>query len=148
MTYNMNQIVSYSDDFGYRQSIRDVFGMNCDFNPDSVDGDCDAVTKDELMYEADAISKGLDDIYERTKDVPEFHKIYSICAGFMLSVDPNIGLAVVTSTIRMSEETSRITRRRRITRGMVWGRRRPRARRSPITRVTLSRNFSESEPRI
>jgi len=97
MTYNMNQTVSYSDDFGYRQSIRDVFGMNCDFNPDSVDGDCDAVTKDELMYEADAMSKGLDDIYERTKDVPEFQEIYSICAGIMLSVDPNIGLAVVFS---------------------------------------------------
>jgi hypothetical protein len=95
MTYNTNLILNYNDDFGYRQSIRDVFGMNC--SSESVDSDYDEVTKDELMYEADAISKGLDDIYERTKDVPEFQKIYSICAGFMLSVDPNIGLAVVFS---------------------------------------------------
>ena len=95
MTYNTNLILNYSDDFGYRQSIRDVFGMNC--SPDSVDGDYDAVTRDELMYEADAISAGLDDIYARTKDVPEFQEIYTICAGFMLSVDPNIGLAVVFS---------------------------------------------------
>jgi hypothetical protein len=95
MIYNTNLILNYDDDFGYRQSIRDVFGMNC--SSESVDSDYDEVTKDELMYEADAISKGLDDIYERTKDVPEFQKIYSICAGFMLSVDPNIGLAVVFS---------------------------------------------------
>jgi hypothetical protein len=95
MTYNTNLILNYSDDFGYRQSIRDVFGMKC--APDSVNVDYDDVTRDELMYEADAISAGLDDIYERTKDVPEFQKIYSTCAGFMLSVDPNIGLAVVFS---------------------------------------------------
>jgi hypothetical protein len=93
MSYNTNLILNYDDDFGYRQSIRDVFGMKCD----DLDCDYDAVTKDELMYEADAISKGLDDIYARTKDVPEFQEIYSICAGFMLSVDPNIGLAVVFS---------------------------------------------------
>ena len=95
MTYNTNLIVRYSDDFEYRQSIRDVFGMNC--AADSVHDDYDAVTKDELMYEADAISKGLDDIYARTKGVSDFIEIYAICAGFMLSVDPNIGIAVVFS---------------------------------------------------
>ena len=95
MLYNMNQTVNYNDDFGYRQSIRDVFGMKC--APIDSDADYDAVTKDELMYEADAINKGLDDIYELTKDVPEFQEIYSTCAGFMLSVDMNIGLAVVFS---------------------------------------------------
>jgi hypothetical protein len=95
MPYNTNLIVKYDDDFGYRQSIRDVFGMNC--SPDSIDLDYDPVTRDELLYEADAMSKGLDDVYERTKDVPEFKKIYEIAAGFMLSVDPNIGLAVIFS---------------------------------------------------
>ena len=95
MPYNTNLIVKYDDDFEYRQSIRDVFGMNC--SPDSIDSDYDAVTRDELLYEADAMSKGLDDIYERTKDVPEFKEIYEIAAGFMFSVDPNIGLAVIFS---------------------------------------------------
>ena len=95
MLYNTNLILNYDDDFGYRQSIRDVFSMKC--APIDSDADYDAVTKDELMYEADAINKGLDDIYERTKDVPEFQQIYNTCAGFMLSVDPSIGLAVVFS---------------------------------------------------
>ena len=100
MSYNMNITVQYDDDFGYRQSIRDVFGMNC--LPESIfgsalDADYDPVTRDELLYEADAMSKGLDDVYERTKDVPEFRKIYEIAAGFMFSVDPNIGLAVIFS---------------------------------------------------
>ena len=95
MFYNTNLILNYNDDFGYRQSIRDVFGMKC--APIDSDADYDEVTKDELMYEADAINKGLDDIYARTKDVPEFKEIYSTCAGFMLSVDPNIGIAVVFS---------------------------------------------------
>lgn len=92
----MNITVQYDDDFGYRQSIRDVFGMNC--LPDSIFGSAlDAVTRDELLYEADAMTKGLDYIYERTKDVPEFKEIYEIAAGFMFSVDPNIGLAVIFS---------------------------------------------------
>ena len=95
MLYNTNLIVTYDDDFGYRQSIRDVFGMNCP--QESVDSDYDAVTRDELLYEADAMSKGLDDVYERTKDIPEFKEIYEIAAGFMFSVDPNIGLAVIFS---------------------------------------------------
>lgn len=91
----MNLIVSYNDDFGYRQSIRDAFGMNC--ASADLQEDYDEVTKDELLYEAEAINQGLDDIYARTKDSPEFQGIYSTCAGFMLSVDPNIGLAVVFS---------------------------------------------------
>jgi hypothetical protein len=49
------------------------------------------------MYEDDAMSKGLDEIYARTKDVPEFQEIYMLTAGFMLSTDPSIGLAVVFS---------------------------------------------------
>ena len=95
MPYNTNLTVNYDDDFGYRQSIRDVFGMNC--SQESVDSDYDPVTRDELLYEADAMSKGLDDVYERTKDVAEFKKIYEIAAGFMFSIDPNIGLAVIFS---------------------------------------------------
>ena len=96
MPYNTNLIVTYDDDFEYRQSIRDVFGMNCS-NVGSLDPDYDPVTRDELLYESDAMTKGLDNIYERTKDVPEFKKIYEIAAGFMFSVDPNIGLAVIFS---------------------------------------------------
>lgn len=92
MPYNINQIVTYDDDFAYRKQIRDVFSMNC-----SPISDYDAITNDELMYEDDAMSKGLDEIYAMTKDVPDFIHIYTTTAGFMLSTDPNIGLAVVFS---------------------------------------------------
>lgn len=92
MPYNINQIVSYDDDFAYRRNVRDIFNMNC-----ASVSDYDAVTNDELMYEDDAMSKGLDEIYAKTKDVPEFIHIYTTAAGFMLSTDPNIGLAVMFS---------------------------------------------------
>jgi hypothetical protein len=92
MPYNINQIVTYDDDVSYRKQIRDVFSMNC-----SPISDYDAVTNDELMYEDDAMTKSLDEIYAMTKDVPDFIHIYTTTAGFMLSTDPNIGLAVVFS---------------------------------------------------
>ena len=92
MPYNINQIVSYDDDFAYRKHVRDIFSMTC-----SPISDYDAVTNDELMYEDDAMSKGLDEIYARTKDVPEFQEIYMTAASLMLSTDPSIGLAVLFS---------------------------------------------------
>ena len=92
MPYNINQIVTYDDDFAYRKHVREIFSMTC-----SPISDYDEVTNDELMYEDDAMSKGLDEIYARTKDVPEFQEIYMLTAGFMLSTDPSIGLAVVFS---------------------------------------------------
>ncbi len=91
----MNIFVKYDDDFSYRKSVREVFGMRVDES--AVDPDYDAITRDELLYEEAAMSKGLDEIYARTKDAPDFSEIYAICAGFMLSTDPNIGLAVVFS---------------------------------------------------
>ena len=94
MTYNINQHVEYHDDFSYRENVRTVFGMNVCVD---LDNDYDEVTKDELLYEENAMSKGLDAIYEKTKDVADFKKIYEISAGFMLSNDPNIGLAVIFS---------------------------------------------------
>ena len=90
----MNQIVNYADDFSYRQSIRDVFGMNVSMDPNS---DYDEVTQDELLYEGGAMSEGLDEIYEKTKDSADFQYIYETAAGFMLSTDLNIGLAVIFS---------------------------------------------------
>jgi hypothetical protein len=92
MPYNINQIVTYDDDFAYRKHVREIFSMNC-----SPISDYDAITNDELMYEDDAMSKGLDEIYAMTKDVPDFQEIYKLTAGFMLSTDPNIGLAVAFS---------------------------------------------------
>ena len=94
MTYNINQNVEYHDDFSYRENIRNVFGMNVCAD---LDNDYDEVTRDELLYEDAAMSKGLDSIYEKTKDVADFKTIYKISAGFMLSTDPNIGLAVIFS---------------------------------------------------
>ena len=94
MPYNVDIVVNYADDFSYRQSIRDVFGMSVSMDPYS---DYDEVTQDELLYEGGAMSEGLDDIYAKTKDSPDFQQIYLTCAGFMLSMDPSIGLAVVFS---------------------------------------------------
>ncbi len=86
--------VAYTTNAEYRQCLRDIFAMN-PVVP-QID-DLDDETRDEMMYESDAISRGLDEIYAITKDEPKFRKLYEIAAGQMMSVDPDIGLAVLCS---------------------------------------------------
>jgi len=49
------------------------------------------------LYDQDAIFDGMDTIYNSTIQNPLFHKIYETSAGKMLSLDLNIGLAIVFS---------------------------------------------------
>ncbi len=86
--------IAYTTNAEYRQCLRDVFSMN-PVVP-QID-DLDDETRDEMMYEADSVSRGLDEIYAITKDEPTFRKLYEIAAGQMMSPDPDIGLAVLCS---------------------------------------------------
>jgi hypothetical protein len=57
----------------------------------------DEETIDEMSYDEDSMTKILDTIYEKTKDHPLFKKIYETAAAKMISLDPEIGLAIIMS---------------------------------------------------
>jgi hypothetical protein len=64
----------------------------------SVDAaDWDDETLDELCYDEESMTKILDAIYEKTKAHRLFKKIYETAAAKMISLDPEIGLAVIMS---------------------------------------------------
>lgn len=100
LQYNVDYSVEYSNNFEYRKCIRQVFNMDIEGKqPDwsKMDEDLDEETKDELMYDQDAMFVGLDFIYEKTHNHPLFKELYEIAASKMISIDPNIGIAVIFS---------------------------------------------------
>ena len=100
MQYNIEYTVNYTNNFEYRKCIRDVFNMDTQGKePDwsKMDKDIDEETKDELMYDPDAMFQGLDFIYEKTRNHTLFKELYEIAASKMISVDPTIGVAVLFS---------------------------------------------------
>jgi hypothetical protein len=102
MQYNVNYNVEYTNNFEYRKCIREVFNMDTvseGKHPywSKMDEDIDEETKDELIYDSDAMFQGLDYIYGKTQHNPLFQELYEIAAAKMISIDPNIGLAVIFS---------------------------------------------------
>ena len=61
------------------------------------DDDIDEITRDEWDFDQDAIAKLFDFIDSATGKEPLFDEIYKKAAGFMLSEDSSIGLAVLFS---------------------------------------------------
>ena len=61
------------------------------------DDDIDEISRDENDYDGETTSKGLDFIYESTKDNVYFQKLYDAGASKMLSDNREIGLAVLFS---------------------------------------------------
>ena len=95
---------TYTSDEEYRFCIRQVFQMNkAIYQPkveelrEHIGDDLDAVTEDELSFDEDAMKRGMDYIYSRTKNNVLFQKIYSLAAAKMISMDPEIGMAVCFS---------------------------------------------------
>jgi len=94
MTYNIDHDVKYTDNFEYRESMRQVFHMT---PTPTIADDIDDESRDELLYDDSSISTGLDYIFDATKDVPAFSELFLVGAGRMLSNNKEIGLAVVFS---------------------------------------------------
>ena len=57
----------------------------------------DSESRDELEYDEQTMSAALDRIYANTKNHSIFNKFFEQAAGFMLSTDHEIGLAVLCS---------------------------------------------------
>lgn len=91
--------VQYTNDKEYRATIRTLCNMSSNIlafvkSEEEVD-DIDEITRDEWDFDQDAITKLFDFIYSATGTL--FDEMYKKAAGFMLSEDPNIGLAVLFS---------------------------------------------------
>jgi|TARA_Y100000816_G_C25740779_1_gene389813 hypothetical protein len=98
--YDTQVIVTYNDNKGYRNCLRKVTNMNLDklnIPWEKMDSDLDEETKDELLFDNEAISKTMDFIYEKTHNNILFKELYSIAASKMFSEDLQIGLAVLFS---------------------------------------------------
>ena len=98
--YDTQVIVTYNDNKGYRNCLRKVTNMNLDklnIPWEKMDSDLDEETKDELLFDNEAISKTMDFIYEKTHNNILFKELYSIGASKMFSEDLQIGLAVLFS---------------------------------------------------
>ena len=97
--------IVYSNNKEYRKAIRDFFQMNqysiygqqiCR-EQNVFDSDIDEETIDEFTYDTVAAEKKMNEIYEKTKSIMVFCKLYEIAAGLMFSEDLETGLAVLLS---------------------------------------------------
>ena len=73
--YEITQI-AYDDDDGYQRTVCQLFYMESEFDNEIID-------------------RTLDQIYLKTKAHPLFQQVYIKAASFMLSENPEIGLAVL-----------------------------------------------------
>lgn len=93
--YDPHFIVQYSNNQEYRDSMRQLFKMKLTDN--TTDNDIDDETLDEQNYDNERTTIMLDYVYAFTKDNPIFQELYQLGAATMLSLDPEIGLAVLFS---------------------------------------------------
>ena len=97
--YPTNMKISYKNDIEYRKVIRNLFKMTC--NILSMTGDneeeIDEITQDEWNYDSESTTPFMDFIYDSTHEIPIFQEFYKKSAGFMLSEDSEIGLAILFS---------------------------------------------------
>ena len=89
--------MNYTNNTEYRECIRNYFNMNPTNCSQNIQSEWDEETIDEMSYDESAISKGLDTIYDKTKNHTLFKTIYQNAAAKMISMDNEICLAVCVS---------------------------------------------------
>ena len=96
--YPSNLVISYHDNAGYRNSLRQLMSMKpvCPWDTDTL-CEIDQESQDEWNCDDTVVGTFLDAVYAHTKDNEQFRKLYVAAAGAMISEDPNIGLAVLFS---------------------------------------------------
>lgn len=97
--YNINVKVEYIDNKSYRECLRKIANMdisNLNIPFDQME-DLDEETKDELLFDENAMNKTMDFVYEKTINNDCFKELYLHGSSKMFSLDENIGLAVLFS---------------------------------------------------
>ena len=105
--------IYYSNNTEYRQQIRYIFDISkdarsyyvdisfassySDILKDDDDEDEDEETMDELNYDSSVVEKGMEEIFNLTKQNSQFNELYLHAAGRMFSTDLTIGQAVICS---------------------------------------------------
>lgn len=87
----------YSTNKEYRDVMRKYFKMNLT-DLERTWGylkDSDPESYDELLYDTEAVNRGLELIFLKTKDNPMFMTLYKLAAGCFLSEDAETGLCVL-----------------------------------------------------
>ena len=93
----MIELPPYSDNTSYRMALRALIGMPIPEYIHLETDEIDEETGDEQYYDEKYMTTFLDKVYANTKDHPLFKELYAIAAGKMISLDPEIGLAVLLS---------------------------------------------------
>ena len=94
----------YANDVEYRRFFREITCMRSgvyyadetvvNLN-EGVPEDVDADTLDEYLYDENAVSGFLDEVFNNTKDHPLFDNLYELAAAKMISQQRDIGLTVL-----------------------------------------------------
>jgi|UniRef100_A0A6C0DY80 hypothetical protein len=89
----------YSNNREFRALLRCYFKMEVStFETQHADlKDADFESYDELLYDMEAMNKGMETILCKTKENPLFQTLYSLAAQQFLSEDAEIGLCVLLS---------------------------------------------------
>ena len=90
----------YDNDNEYRNVIRNVFNFDrntfYDYHGKIKNlNEVDPISKDELLYDSEAVTHSMNFIYNATKNNGEFSEMYLKAAAQMFSTDPQIGQAVL-----------------------------------------------------
>lgn len=102
--YTFPSVISYQSNTEYRDWIRRIFHFTKDSKTyyanlsenDMVD-DIDAESKDEMEFDTVMMERGMDYLFENTKDEIIFEELYRLAAATMISTDTKIGQAVLCS---------------------------------------------------
>ena len=93
--YNLNLDVTYENNEQYRATLRRLFYM--DISNCSIDESIDDETRDELLYDENAVNDVMDELFCITAQFPLFQTLYDNAAAKMISTDRTIGQAVLFS---------------------------------------------------
>jgi len=93
--YNLNLDVTYQNNEQYRAILRQLFFM--DVSKCTIDESIDDETRDELMYDENAVNDVMDELFCMTAQFPLFQALYDSAAAKMISTDRTIGQAVLFS---------------------------------------------------
>ena len=93
-TYEIS--ISYETDGEYRDQLRKFCKMVC-IDQFQNDLSIDDITRDENLFDENAMTKQMNIMYDKTRDSNAFKVLYDLAAGRMFSVDPEIGLCILMS---------------------------------------------------
>jgi hypothetical protein len=95
--YNIDAIAVYTDNKSYRSTLRRLFFMDVSMCPAMDDETIDEETRDEMMYDNDAVITVMGNLFELTRDNVLFQNLYDLAAEKMISTNREIGQAVLFS---------------------------------------------------